>query len=74
MPIETRPVWIDEAYRTLPTPVYDGSTLRPGQLVAGPAVTDEATTTLLVGVGETLRVTDADNFLIVLAEDGNGSS
>ncbi len=58
----------------LPTPVYDGSALRPAQIIAGPAVIDEATTTLLVCVNETLRVTDADNYLIELAEDGYGSA
>lgn len=68
VPVETRPVWLDPVHGVRPTPVYDGASLRPGQRIPGPAVVDEATTTLLVGIGETLRVTGADNYLIEFAE------
>jgi N-methylhydantoinase A len=68
IPIETRPVWIDSKLGRQPTPVYSGPQLRPGQSVRGPAVVDEATTTLFVGAGDVLHVTSADNFLIELAE------
>ncbi|MBK8763334.1 MAG: hydantoinase/oxoprolinase family protein [Burkholderiaceae bacterium] len=60
-----RPVWISEAVGTVPTPIHDGALLRPGHLLAGPAVVDEQTTTLLVDAGQQLRVTAAGNFLIV---------
>jgi len=65
-PRETRPVWIDDKRGLQPTPIYDGAKLRPGQTVMGPAVIDEATTTILVGAGDRLRVTDAANYLIEL--------
>jgi N-methylhydantoinase A len=66
VPSETRLVWIDEARGMQPTPVYDGTALRPGQTLLGPAIIDEATTTILVGVADRLRVTDAANYLIEL--------
>ena len=72
MPVERRPVWIDARHGRIATPVYDGRALRPGQRIAGPAIVDEATTTLLVGMGEVLRVTGADNYLIELAETADG--
>jgi N-methylhydantoinase A len=71
-PMEIRMVWIDSRQGRQPTPVYEGLALRPGQSIAGPAVIDEATTTLLVGAGETLRVTGADNYLIELGEGSHG--
>jgi N-methylhydantoinase A len=65
-PTETRLVWIDDKHGACPTPIYDGTKLRPGQSLSGPAIIDEATTTILVGVGDRLRVTDAANYLIEL--------
>ncbi|TDH59937.1 hydantoinase/oxoprolinase family protein [Dankookia rubra] len=59
-----RPVWIDDATGTVLTPIHDGRRLVPGDAVAGPAVIDEATTTLLVESGQRLRVTAAGNYLI----------
>jgi N-methylhydantoinase A len=66
VPTETRMVWIDESRGAQPTPVYDGTRLRPGQTLTGPAIIDEATTTIMVGVGDRLSVTDAANYLIEL--------
>jgi N-methylhydantoinase A len=63
---ETRPVWFEDKHGMLPTPVYDGAKLRPGQTLMGPAVIDEATTTILIGAGDRLRVTAAANYLIEL--------
>jgi N-methylhydantoinase A len=48
----------------LPTQVYDGRALGAGQTIIGPAVIDEDTTTILLGPGDRLRVTDAANYLI----------
>ena len=71
-PVARRLVWIHDAAGTLATAVHDGRRLRPGDAVAGPAVIDEATTTLLVETGQRLRVTAAGNYLIepTLVETG----
>jgi N-methylhydantoinase A len=66
IPTETRLVWIDDTRGMAPTPVYDGRKLRPGQSLTGPAIIDEATTTIMVGPGDRLSVTDAANYLIEL--------
>ena len=66
-PIETRKVfhgpsgWLD-------TPVYRGLDLGPGEAVAGPAVIEEVTTTVLVGADDRLTVDDGGNFVIDLHE------
>lgn len=64
VPIETRPVWDERAGGMLPTQVYDGRALAAGQTITGPAVIDEDTTTILLGPGDRLRMTDAANYLI----------
>jgi len=63
-PKARRPVWISPATGTVDTPVHDGAGLRPGHVIDGPAIVDEATTTLLVEDGQRLRVTAAGNYLI----------
>lgn len=64
VPIEVRPVWDDRARAMLPTPVYDGRQLAAGQTIMGPAIIDEATTTILFGPGDRLEMTDAANYLV----------
>ncbi len=65
IPIETRKVfhgpsgWLDTA-------VYRGGDLGPGQVVMGPAVIEELTTTVLVGPHDQLTVDDGGNFAIDL--------
>lgn len=66
IPTESRPVWLDERAGVRPTAVYDGRTLQPGDRLEGPAIVDEATTTVLVGVGQILTVSAANNYLIDL--------
>ncbi|UVO35767.1 hydantoinase/oxoprolinase family protein [Bradyrhizobium arachidis] len=65
-PVELRSVWVDEIRGTMKVPVYDGRTLAPRQEIAGPAIIDEATTTILAGFGDHLKITDANNYLIML--------
>jgi len=66
-PQETRKVfhgpsgWLD-------TPVYRGADLGPGARLAGPAVVEELTTTVLVGPDDRLSVDQGGNFVIDLAE------
>jgi N-methylhydantoinase A len=74
---EVRPVWIDAKSGWLDTPIYDGARLVAGQSIAGPAVVDEATTTVLVGAGDVLTVDAAGNYALALAPaatDGAGGS
>jgi N-methylhydantoinase A len=63
-PAARRPVWIDTAAGRAEAAVYDGTALRPGHRLAGPAVIEEATTTLILGAGDRLAVTGAGNYLI----------
>ena len=65
-PIERRRVWIDRTTGWVTTPVFDGSALHPGQRVDGPAIVNEATTTVLIGAGDRLEVDAAGNFMIAL--------
>lgn len=62
VPISRRRVWIDRATGFVETPVYDGTILAPRQQLTGPAVIEEATTTLFIGVGDHLTMTDAGNY------------
>ena len=65
-PSVRRRVWIDEARGWREIPVYAGSGLAPGHRVAGPAMVEEATTTVFVGADDELEVDGAGNFLIHL--------
>lgn len=67
-PYEHRQVWIDERSGWAETAIYRGRDLGPGDRVVGPAVIDEATTTILVGVGDVLTVDESGNFSILLDE------
>ena len=69
-PVAHRAVWIDETTGFADVAIYDGTVLRPGQSFVGPAIVEEATTTILVGTGDTLTVTGADNYLVTLAQGG----
>ena len=73
--IDRRPIWIDAATGTKEVPIYDGRTLRAQDKIIGPAVIDESTTTLFIGPGDELTVTDAENYLIRLASKaGSGGA
>ena len=54
--VDTRPVYRTDGGTFEDTPVYDVELLAPGSSVAGPAVIEAATTTLLVHVGDVARV------------------
>jgi len=69
-PVETRKVFHGAA-GWLDTPVWRGTDLGPGSTVAGPAVIEELTTTVLVGPDDTLAVDDGGNFVIDLHEAGS---
>ncbi|MER9477508.1 hydantoinase/oxoprolinase family protein [Mesorhizobium sp. M0520] len=71
-PIGRRPVWVDPQVGLTEIPIYDGTGLAPGQELAGPAVIEEATTTVFVGAGETAKITEAGNYLLRITESGSG--
>jgi N-methylhydantoinase A len=70
-PSGRRQVWLGEISGMIEVPVFEGAGLRPGHVVEGPAIIDEATTTVLVGPGDRLTVTSGNNYLIRLAVDGS---
>lgn len=58
------------AGQTNPTPRYPGVKVQPGQLIAGPAIIDEPTTTVVIPPGWSLRVDDARNFHLTHNDQG----
>ena len=66
-PIEQRRVWIDAATGWAETPVYDGASLHAGNVVVGPAVINEMTTTLLLGRDDRMSVDASGNYGIEIA-------
>jgi N-methylhydantoinase A len=62
----TRPVRFPENDGFVETAVYDRSRLRPGDRFTGPAVVEEAESTLIVGPGGEARVDDAGNLIVEL--------
>ena len=48
--------------------VFSGSDLRVGHTIKGPALIEEATTTILIDHGDRLRVDDANNFVIEFSD------
>lgn len=66
-PIEQRRVWIDAATGWAETPVYDGASLHAGNVIEGPAVINEMTTTLLIGRNDRLSVDASGNYSIEIA-------
>ena len=63
-PVERRSVYLEDGRDEVDA--YDGSTLRPGHSIAGPALISEQTTTVLVGASDRLDVDAANNFMIRL--------
>ena len=64
VPFETRPVYAETLGKFLDTPVYRGADLSYGQRFAGPAIVEEATTTILVGPGDNVSVDALNNYVI----------
>jgi len=62
--LERRPVYLEDD--RIEVGVYDGSALRPGHSIVGPALIAEQTTTVLVGPSDRLEVDAANNFMIHL--------
>ena len=64
---EVRSVWHDDR-GWLDTKVYTGTSLGVGHTIAGPALIEEHTTTVLLGPDDTLVVDGTGNFMIDVAE------
>lgn len=71
--VTTRRVWHDEP-GWLETRIHDGGTLAPGARIAGPAIIEEKTTTVLLGPGDDLIVDAAGNFMIAVAPAASAAS
>lgn len=61
-----RQVYVDAAVGWREVDVFAGAALRPGQRIEGPAIVEEATTTVLIGIGDRLQVDPSGNFHIAL--------
>jgi N-methylhydantoinase A len=62
-PAPTRSVWHD-GHAWIDTTVWEGASLHPGARIAGPAVIEERTTTVLLGPCDRLVVDPTGNFMI----------
>ena len=67
--MRTRRVWHD-GHGWIETAVWEGTGLHSGARIAGPAVIEERTTTVLLGPGDRLVVDATGNFMIEV--DGHG--
>ncbi|MHC2432645.1 hydantoinase/oxoprolinase family protein [Bradyrhizobium sp. USDA 4451] len=70
VPQSRRRVWIDRETGFATIPVYDGTILTPRQRLVGPAVIEEATTTIFVGPGDQVTLTEAGNYHMSIAHAG----
>ena len=52
----------------LDAPIYHGDALRPGAHIAGPAIIEEPTTTLVVYPGMAARLSTANNYLLEISD------
>jgi N-methylhydantoinase A len=62
-----RPAYFD-GVGMVETPCHVGETLVPGASLAGPAIVEEATSTIVVPPGATVHVTPIGNYLIETEE------
>jgi N-methylhydantoinase A/oxoprolinase/acetone carboxylase beta subunit/N-methylhydantoinase B/oxoprolinase/acetone carboxylase alpha subunit len=65
-PIEQRPVVLDGSTEAVPCPVFDRARLAPGQRIAGPAVVQEATSSVVVYGGDELTVVEDGSLVIAV--------
>ncbi|QOZ23913.1 hydantoinase/oxoprolinase family protein [Bradyrhizobium sp. CCBAU 51753] len=54
--------------------VYDGTNLRPGARLVGPAVINDATTTIFIGKGDKLEVDGSNNLVVSVAVPVQGGA
>ncbi len=63
-PTSERPAYFAEFEEYRPTPVFDASTLTVGTVVDGPAIVEEASTTIVVFPGSTLTLRRPDVYVM----------
>jgi N-methylhydantoinase A len=63
-PISTREAYFEEFAEYRPTPFYDGSMLRVGQTITGPAIVEEPTTTIVVFPDCTMELQRSDLYVM----------
>ena len=68
-PMETRSVYAETKGKFIDTPVYRGADLGHGQSFDGPAIIEEATTTVLVGPNDRVAVDKFNNYVITFAKE-----
>ena len=64
--VETRRVYFPEVGAFLPTPVYDRGRLTPGETIVGPALVEEADTTVVAGPAARIRLERDWNLTMLL--------
>lgn len=62
-----RKVYFEETGGFCDTPIYEGSRVGCGNVMQGPCVIEEPATTLVVYPGQTARLTEADNYEILIS-------
>jgi N-methylhydantoinase A len=63
----TRACYFTETGRTQ-TAIYRGGRLQPGAVIAGPAIVEEPTTTIVVYPGLSARLSAAGNYILDCAQ------
>lgn len=71
-PIGTRRVFLNEQLGWQDIAVFSGATLRPGHTLTGPAIIEEATTTLFVADALPVEVDHSNNYVIHLSSEEAG--
>ncbi|MFA5490863.1 MAG: hydantoinase/oxoprolinase family protein, partial [Candidimonas sp.] len=66
-PVEWRQVWVGKNEGFSNVPVYQGAELSSGHSLSGPAIIEEPTTTIAIGVGDELQVTPSGNYHVKLS-------
>ena len=64
VPVEKRSVYSETLESFVDTPIYLGAELSYGQSLKGPAIIEEATTTILVSPGDLVTVDRLNNFVL----------
>ncbi|WP_447774198.1 hydantoinase/oxoprolinase family protein [Variovorax boronicumulans] len=66
-PVAKRQVWVDELTGWTEVNIFSGSELEAGDVVEGPAVIDEQTTTILLTAGDRAEVDSYRNLVVSIA-------
>ena len=67
-PVETRPVYFEEAGEYVETHVFQRNKLLPGATFSGPAIVEQIDTTTVVHPGQLVSVDEFGNLIIAVGE------